>query len=312
MNTSLLHQKPFLEYDRQIEYLKSKGLQISNSEYAISILQKISYYSLINGYKDIFKNQQTHDFINGTTFENIYTLYLFDADLREFFLKYILIVEANIKSSISYHFTKLYGNGIAYYQDKFNYDYGNNEKDIKKLFYKMDCKIHGKFRSPQVSYYMNTYHDVPLWVLNTDLTLGEIATMYRYLKGHCKTQVCNDFHHMKRNELGKMLIVLTKFRNICAHGNRLFNFHIQDAILDSIVHKELHIPQKAGMYQYGKNDLFSAVISLKHILSKEDFQAFFCSLKDTLLKYKPNAAILLAMGFPENWSSILKIQIHES
>ena len=64
--------------------------------------------------------------------------------------------------------------------------------------------------SPQIAHYMNTYQDVPLWVLITDLTFGETACMYRYLKGHCKTLVCNDFHHIGRNDLGKMLVILTK------------------------------------------------------------------------------------------------------
>lgn len=27
-------------------------------------------------------------------------------------------------------------------------------------------------------------------------TPGEITSMYHYLKGHCKTSVCNDFHQI--------------------------------------------------------------------------------------------------------------------
>ena len=87
------------------------------------------------------------------------------------------------------------------------YDYGNNIADVQYLFQKMNGKINGRHPSPQIAHYMNTYHDVPLWVLITDLTLGETASMYRYLKGHCKTLVCNDFHHIGRNELCKMLIM---------------------------------------------------------------------------------------------------------
>lgn len=80
----------------------------------------------------------------------------------------------------------------------------------------MNGKINGRHPSPQIAHYMHTYQDVPLWVLTTDLTIGETASMYRYLKGRCKTLVCNDFHYIGRNELGKMLVILTKYRNICA------------------------------------------------------------------------------------------------
>lgn len=117
-------------------------------------------------------------------------------------MKYILIFEKNIKSSISYHFTLLYGNGINYYQNLNNYDYPKHIPVLQYLFKKMNEKLNGKHASPQIAHYIATYHDVPLWVLMTDLTLGETSTMYRYLKGRCKTNVCHDFrsfyHELKK------------------------------------------------------------------------------------------------------------------
>ena len=53
-------QKIFLNYDQQIEKLKNeKNLLINNEAYAKEILKQTSYYSLIGGYKDIFKNPTT-------------------------------------------------------------------------------------------------------------------------------------------------------------------------------------------------------------------------------------------------------------
>lgn len=311
MKTTLLN-KPFLDYQAQISKLKVKHLIIENELAAIEILKKTSYYGLINGYKDCFKDNSTHCFVNGTTFEDIYNLYLFDADLRDVFLKYILIFERHIKSSISYHFSNLYGNGTKFYQNLSNYDYGKHKSEVQRLFAKMNNKLLGKQRSQQISHYMNTYGDVPLWVLTTDLTFGEIATMYRFLKGHCKTLVCNDFDHIGRAELGKMLIILTKFRNICAHGNRLFNTRTQDAILDSLAHKKLGISKNKSLYSCGKSDLFAVVISLKYLLSKEDFRAFYYVLKKVIKKHNPTEKTLKQMGFPANWMSILRIKVHNS
>jgi len=307
---SSLHKKPFLDYQSQIAFLKSKQLNIKDEDNVSSILKKVSYYHLINGYKDSFKDNLTHNFKADTSFDDIYNLYLFDADLREVFLKYILIFEKHIKSSISYHFTNLYGNGIEYYQNIQHYDYSHHLSDIQKLFRKMNEKIHGRFASAQVTHYISIYHDVPLWVLTTDLTLGETATMYRYLKGHCKTDVCNDFHRIGRAELAKILIILTKFRNCCAHGNRLFNFHTQDALLDCIAHQKLHIEKMGSQYQYGKSDLFAAVISLKYVLTQDDFRAFYYEIKKIITKYHPTEETMHAMGFPTNWRSVLRIKIH--
>ena len=97
-----LQKKPFLDYHAQIKYLKQKQLVINNEAYATTVLEKVSYYGLINGYKAIFKDPATNNFYPGTSFDDIYNLYLFDAELRDVFLKYILIFEKHVKSSISY------------------------------------------------------------------------------------------------------------------------------------------------------------------------------------------------------------------
>lgn len=50
-----MERKRFLTYEEQIELLKSKKLYIGDEDYAIKKLKQFSYYSLITGYKDIFK-----------------------------------------------------------------------------------------------------------------------------------------------------------------------------------------------------------------------------------------------------------------
>lgn len=51
--------KVFFSYQQQIEKLvKEKDLLIADEEYAKEMLKRYSYYSLISGYKDIFKIRQ--------------------------------------------------------------------------------------------------------------------------------------------------------------------------------------------------------------------------------------------------------------
>ena len=56
------------------------------------ILKQTSYYSLISGYKDIFKNPTTKKYKDGTRFEDIMELYYFDELLRQLFLRYLIKV----------------------------------------------------------------------------------------------------------------------------------------------------------------------------------------------------------------------------
>ena len=91
--------------------------------------------------------------------------------------------------------------------------------------------------------------------------------------------VCRDFGPIKVNEMGKMLAVMTKFRNVCAHNDRLYDFHTKDAILDRGIHERLQPEKRQGRYVYGKNDLFALLISLKLLLSEDEFKALFHNLK---------------------------------
>jgi abortive infection bacteriophage resistance protein len=67
--------KIFKTYEEQLEILKFRGLNIRNESEAIKILQRENYYSLINGYKDLFQsNKLTEMYIENTAFEEIYAL----------------------------------------------------------------------------------------------------------------------------------------------------------------------------------------------------------------------------------------------
>ena len=102
--------KTFFTYDEQIEKLeKEKQLVISDPEFAKNTLQKLSYFSLIGGYKDLFKHKPSGNYLHGVTFEEITAFYYFDEELRTLFLKYILHVERQLKSMLSYYFCEKYG-----------------------------------------------------------------------------------------------------------------------------------------------------------------------------------------------------------
>lgn len=110
--------KPFFTYEQQIKKLtKEKQLVISDTEFAKDTLQKLSYFSLIGGYKDLFKHKPSGKYLRGVTFEEITAFYYFDEELRTLFLKYILHVERQLKSMLSYYFCEKYGEQQSAYLD---------------------------------------------------------------------------------------------------------------------------------------------------------------------------------------------------
>lgn len=305
-----LKKKRFLTYDEQIIFLEEKkDLIISDKEYARKALLKIGYFPLINGYKEVFKKAGSDRFQWGTNFEDICELYKLDSDLRNVFLKSILVVERNIKSSLSYHFCKEYGDLQSDYLNVNNYDYTGKKKNvINKMMKIMSGQLRCDSDYVYIRHYMTIYRNVPLWVLMNVLTIGQLSKVYACQKGRIQIKVCQDFGPLRVNEMGKMLAVMTKFRNVCAHNDRLFDFRTKDALLDEDIHRRLQIPKEKGRFQYGKNDLYAQVIILKLLLSDEDFRTFFRDLKMCFKKYPLHKAVFGKMGFPENWERIGRIK----
>ncbi len=304
-----MKKKGFLTYDEQIAFLKEKNLKIQNEEYAKKMLFEIGYFPLINGYKEVYKNLITNQFQDGVTFEEIYELYRFDNDLRSIFIKYILIVERNIKSSLSYHFCLTYGDTQTDYLDIGHYDYSGKKKIVIQNMVKI---MKGQLRNDSdyvyIRHYMVKYKYVPLWVLLNVMTIGQLSKMYSCQKGRVQIRVCQDFGSIKINEMTKMLAVMTKFRNVCAHNDRLFNFRTKDALCDMKIHERLSLEKQSGRYMCGKNDLFAQVIILKLLLPEDEFKEFFYELKGCFKKYLVHKEVLVSMGFPEKWEKIGKIK----
>lgn len=305
-----MNRKRFLTYDEQISFLsEQKQLIIEDQEYAKRILFQTGYFALVNGYKRIFKNPQTNKFQVGVRFEDVYGMYCFDRNLRSILLKYILICEQTIKSSLSYHFCQIYGEDQKAYLNPINYlQSENHSRIIKKLIQKMSAQLNENSSYYYIRHYEKRYQSVPFWVLVNTLTLGQVSKMYSCQKSRVKIQICKDFGEIRENELERMLSIMTKFRNVCAHNDRLFNFKTQDALPDLLIHQMLQIPRRLGRYCCGKEDLFAQVIILKMLLQEEDFEWFYTELKQCFQRHSVYQTILYQMGFPENWKEIANIK----
>lgn len=308
--------KIFYTYEQQIEHLRGKKLVIENDAEARDILQRYSYYACVSAYKDIFKEAPNGNYKPGTSIRHIMALYEFDADLRNRFLRYILMVENHIKSLYSYSFCQLYGDREMCYRSRVNYDYARNPAGVDKLLGIFKEQI----ENPQqnyVKYNHETYGEVPLWVLIHSLTLGNLSNMYALSLPKLQSEIAKKIGSKAvfSNHLIAMLSVLTKFRNTCAHNERLYSYRTKDSIEDMPVHADLKIGRPKGRYRCGKNDLFSVVICLKYLLPQKEFAVFAAELKNMMVGYQGIwgdvifTDIRKKMGFPPNWYSIVSLHL---
>lgn len=311
MNIGTL-KKPFLTYEQQIVKLKEdKKLNISNDEFAIGLLKKHSYFDLISGYKAMFKTK-SGEYKLHVSIEDIIALYRFDDNLRALVLKYILKVEKHIKSLISYAFCEKYGDEQIQYLSTTNYNYTEAyREEINNLVGKLTKVINEPKNYTYIVHQKKKYQNIPLWVMMKALTIGTVSKMYSFMKQDIQYQVSKEFACVGESSLGRMLDLLSRVRNVCAHNERLYDYRYnKGAIYDMDVHRTLNLPQKNGQYQKGKKDLFAVVICFNYLLEEKDFISFCTELEHEICilcgttKQVQRAQLYKKMGFPINWMEI--------
>lgn len=322
--------KVFTSTSEQIQKQISRGLQINNDASTIKIIESENYYNLFNGYKWLFlePGHEASDerYLPGTGFDEIYALYLFDRELRNIFIRYILEIENNVKSVLAHDFSQKYGHDNYLKVGNFETAIQPGEKltpaqkigDVSDLIANLQKEIARQLskNNPMISHYMLEYGYVPLWVLVNTLTLGSISTFYANLKQRDQNDI-GRFFHLKPDELGSILRVLSIFRNACAHNERLYNLKSMNRnmrpnnIATLPLHRSLHIPINRGNNQMqGKNDLFAIVLIFKTMLSDRSFAQFYRSLEFQMkniaqqLRTIPMARLENAMGFIPNWRDL--------
>lgn len=115
-------------------------------------------------------------------------------------------------------------------------------------------------------------------------------------------------------DLGIYIKMLAFWRNLCAHGERLYDSTSfkKISLPDTKYHSSLNIIIKGNQYIQGKNDLFALTIILKILLSEKDFNHFYNKINGriysigTKLESINIEHVQKIMGFPHNWRQIRK------
>ena len=221
-------KKRFLTYEQQIEKLQTeKELTISNVPFAISTLEHISYYALIGGYKNLFKHKPSGKYLYGVMFEEI---------------------------TAFYYFCEKFGEAQAEYLNSNNFNSAKkNQKAVERLITSLEKAISFPTHYNYIAHYAKNHHNVPLWVAMNAITFGQLSAFYQYMPNEIQSKVSKHFPGYSEKQLHQFITIVAKCRNVCAHGERLFDFRTSDTIPDTFLHKKLNIPMKKGNYLFAKH-----------------------------------------------------------
>lgn len=274
--------KVYLTYEQQIEKLKRDGLIVDDEREAISRLKWEGYYNFAVGYNRLFKDEKKR-YIRGTRFRHIEALYNFDKHLRGIVYEYTQGVECNIKALIADTFSKRYGVNERSYLSEENFTSREEErgnvrwlistcKEILKDSLDEDSKSYRDY----IAHNAERYGHVPLWALIRALSFGNTSKFLKLMKAEDRAEIASEYG-LAGNILCNMTEMLVGYRNIAAHGERVFCAHLPAVRLsDNLpVWNSLQVPRfPDGRRKYGKCDFLALVVIFKYMLPKEEFSVF--------------------------------------
>lgn len=274
--------KEYKNNEELIDYLISKNIIINDKEKALKNIEKYSYYSIINGYKAVFKDAN-NNYKENTSFEEIFALYEFDKNIKAIFLKYILEIEVVIKSLIANALAEVYG--VEDYLKPENLDADADEELVKDYISKIEKEIDDNYiKHPAIKHYKDTYNFVPPFVLTKILTFGAISRYYSLLKQSDRQKISKYFK-LSDKLLRQILINLTMVRNISAHSDRLYTYRNKYDISFKNIEKNYN------RKEYLCN-LYMIIKSMKVLLDEEKYQEFENLLNKEIGKLKERLIVI--------------------
>lgn len=306
-------EKTFKSLNEQIEILKYKGMTINDEDFAKDVLLRENYF-FISGYRHIFMSDRKEKYLEGTTFEEVYSLFLFDRTFRNIIFKNLLILENNLKSITSYQLSKKYGyKEIDYLKPKNFTTDPEKTRQVNDIIRKMKRQVRVNVNQHTATYhYMNNYGYIPLWIMVKVLSFGIVGELYQILKREDQEVIANIFG-VDVEKLENYLPILANYRNLCAHEEIVFENKTQKEIEETIYHSILKIPKNELGYEKGINDIFALVIILRELLSQDEVNNLMLEIKHALDNLEMNLhtisinKVLDRMGFPENYIEIKNI-----
>lgn len=217
------YAKPFLTYEQQASHLMSAHGLLSDRDDLMRQLGEVGYYRL-SGYWRIFLDEETGDFQDGTTFIQVWGLYVFDRQFRLLVLDAVERVEIYMRSQLAYLLAQ--ETGPFGYADRT----GLPRLDAERYEHFMS-KCYGAFArakrgEPFAKHFADKYGDAhslpPYWMLVNFMDFGMVVTLYKGASVPVRLQIAKEFGFSSK-VLDSWLVTINTVRNVCCHHGRLWN-----------------------------------------------------------------------------------------
>lgn len=222
--------------EQQIEKLKHQNLIIDNENFAKEALTLFGYSNLIKSYREpyVINSNGKKMYRSGVTFEQLYSLYAFDKNLRNAVMAAMLDLEEHIKEAASDTIAESFGVHQDEYLQYRNYQNKRKRKQQFTLPGILDTlKKTLKTDKDPIHHYKTEHGIVPPWILFKSIYLTTTVNIIDLLKQPEQERMVKRLYDTDsillsmdafRKLMMDTLFICIEYRNTAAHGGRIYNY----------------------------------------------------------------------------------------
>lgn len=217
--------------DEQIKLLSERGMIFDDIQKAKEILADIGYYRFgffSSPFEKSYPNKtkRTHEVVPGTTFKQVYDLYVFDSQLRFILTKALTRIEINIRTRITHMGSMYYINDPWWFC--------NSSYIQKSYLSKFDKEVYNAIKkNPAIQEHHKKYNKdkyAPAWKTMEFMTLGNVIFLYEAIKDVTLKKDIAQSYGCSTGIFLNYLETIRLVRNRCAHGGCLYNLSVDKGI----------------------------------------------------------------------------------
>ncbi|MGV9197176.1 Abi family protein [Arcanobacterium canis] len=223
--------KVFKTHGEQIALLRSRGMDITDEAAALHVLERVNYYRL-SGYWYPFRvpspdgAHRLDEFIEGTAFDDVVSLYAFDERLRVATFTVLTPIELALRSMLGHELGRI--DPLIHLRPELLGPVAR--KSISDEPSKQYSMWHGRYskelsvsREDFVAHHRHKYGgQLPVWAAVEVMDWGSLTYLYRLAPSSVRDTL-SARAGLTAAQLGSWIKVLNIVRNYSAHHARMFN-----------------------------------------------------------------------------------------
>lgn len=314
-----VYEKPALSTESLIERLDERGLVMLDRDRAARYLRHIGYFRLSPYLIPFRRRPRSADHLlrEGTQFDDVLELYVFDRQLRLLVMDALERVEVAVRAALTDHMATTC-RAPHWYVDGAHFRDAELHKALLRIIggqlddrLRRDAEHHDEddddadvvYRSA-LEHYAVTYswpELPPSWLMVEMLTIGQLQKLYGNLARRQDRAAIARSLGLNDPLLGSWLRTYVRVRNICAHHGRLWNVGLgvypRIPTGRGVAWLELESAQPAS----AERRLYPVLVSLQSVLETVSPRSSWVSRLHELLS-QATPMVLRGMGVPDGWS----------